>query len=546
MPLLLSAASLDTALFREVDAVIRKEMRTYEVHGAAAAVFNEKSILWQKAFGFDDENEKRLASLDSPYRIGGLTELWVAALVLQFSDEKKLDLTAPVTRYLPDLRLADGNEKRLTLTHLLTHHSGLPLDWYGEKNDLKNLLTILGKERLLAPPGTRHLRSVIDYELIGHLLERFSGKSLDLLLEERLFLPLGMNRSHLARSDCRDSQTGPGWRSGDKDILRFEDPPCRARAAGGGISTIYDMSRFMQMLFNDGWTGAGRILSHESVARMLSATHRFPGDIAFSPTFGGYHDYFPFSAPNFAAIGTAGGFVTLVAAFPGHKLGILIFGNTESFVLGAPNASSHILALLGKSIGITTPPVPPERPVTPADIERLRPLQGRYVGNRVMVDVTIEKDKPVVHWGTLTLTMVPVSPTRFRLAQKLFFWIKEYYIDLKESPDRSVVALLSVQLDEYGFPLSVFHRPPPITYPDSVKSFIGGYRPVPASAKLAARTRYDAFQIRWDGPWLIAETNREKILLAPCGENTLCTNDAVIRFSPNGSQIGAIVFEKWF
>lgn len=521
-------------------------MRTYEVHGAVAAIFDEKQILWQKAFGYDDEQERRPASLETPYRIGGLTELWIAALVLQLAEQGKIDINAPIARYLPDLRFADGNEKKLTLIHLLTHHSGFPLDWFGDKNDLKSLLVVLAQERLLAPPGARHLRSVIDYELIGHLLERLTGKSLDLLLEERLFLPLGMNRSRLARSDCHDPEAEPGWQVRGKEVMRFEDPPCRARAAAGGISTLYDMSRFFQMLFNDGWTGAGRILSHGSVARILSATNRLPGDIAFTPTFGGYSDYFPFSAHNFAAIGTAGGFVTLAAAFTEQKVALLVFGNTGSFVLGAPKAASHILSLLGRPLGITPPPVPPTRAATPADIERLRPLQGRYLGNRMMVDVTIEGDKPVVRWGNLTLTMTPVSPTRFRLTKELFFWVKEYYIELKELPDRSVVALLSVQLDDYGFPISVFRRPPPAAYPEGIKKFLGGYRPVPASEKRTAQTRYDAFQLRWDGPWLIAETHREKILVTPCGENALCTNDAAMHFFSGGARIGELIFEKWF
>ncbi len=543
---MLSAASFDARIFGEVDAAIRKEMRAYEVHGVAAVIFDERQILWQKAFGSDDEHGKRPASLETPYRIGGLTELWIAVLVLQLADQEKLDLDAPVIRYLPELRLADGSEKKITLTHLLTHHSGLPLDWYGEKNEIKSLLAVLAEDRLLAPPGTRHFRSVIDYELLGHLLERLTGKSLDMLLEERLFLPLGMNKSRLAPGDCRDPEAGPGWHIYDKEVLRFEDPPCRARAAGGGISTIHDMSRFMQMLFNDGWTSVGRILSHEAVERILTTTQRLPGDIAFAPTFGGFSDYFPFSAHNFAAIGTAGGLVTIAAAFPRQKVGLLIFGNTDSFLLGAPKATSHILSLLGRPFGIMTPPVPPARPVTPADIERLRPLQGRYIGNRVMVDVTVEDGKPTVRWGSLALTMIPVSPTRFRLVKDLFFWVKEYYIELKELPDRSVVALLSVQLDEYGFPISVFRRPPPVAYPEGIQKFIGGYRPIPPSAKQAVKTRYDAFQIRWDDRWLIAETHREKILVVPCGKNALCTNDAVIHLSNDGARIGELTFEKWF
>ncbi len=533
--------------FAEIDATIRKEMNAYDVHGAVAAVFDNNSILWQKAFGYDDAAHNKPAALNTPYRIGGLTMLWTATIVLQLAERGKVKLDDPVKKYLPEFKLRGGAEKGITVRHLLSNHSGLPIEWYRENDDRAPLFEYLKNEHPIAKPGTRYLRSMLDYEVIGHLIERVSGKSLDSLFENNLFLPLGMNDSRLAGKNCADPTAGKGFILRDKKVKRFENPSCRSRATAGGISTVYDLSRFMQALFNGGWTGSGRILNDASLKQLFS--NQYPGnpdDLAFKSALGYYADYFPIAEKNIAAIGSMDGFVTVIAALPDRKTGFIALGNTDSFILGAPKTASRAVTLLGLLHGMKPSALPETRPMEKSDIERLRNCAGRYVGNGFAVDVTMAGDTPLVTMGNQEMTLAPVSKNRFRLVKQLFFWMKEYYIELREQPDGSVAAVLSVQLEEYGFPIMVFRRPPETNYPAGVAAFIGGYRPKSMPKGMAERIRFPEFQIRWDGKWLVAETNREKVIVTPAAADTLLADTMNIHFAKGSATIGGITYEKWF
>lgn len=125
-----------------------------------------------------------LASLT---KVIGLTTISMMAV-----DEGKLDLDAPVQRYLPEFRGAHKNE--VTIRHLLTHSSGLPA-WrplYTETTTRQAALALADTTPLDTVPGARFVYSDLGAIILGQVIERIYGERLDTLLHERVFGPLGM------------------------------------------------------------------------------------------------------------------------------------------------------------------------------------------------------------------------------------------------------------------------------------------------------------------------------------------------------------------
>jgi CubicO group peptidase (beta-lactamase class C family) len=120
-------------------------------------------------------------------------------------DEGRLDLDAPVQRYLPEF--AGPNKDRVTIRHLLTHSSGLPA-WrplWREAHDRESALALVDTTPLDTIPGTRFVYSDLGAITLMQVVERITGERIDRSLERRVFVPLGMTATrYLPPSSWRD------------------------------------------------------------------------------------------------------------------------------------------------------------------------------------------------------------------------------------------------------------------------------------------------------------------------------------------------------
>ena len=140
---------------------------------------------------------------DTLYVLGSVTKTYTATALMRLVAEGRVELDAPVRRYVPELRLADEQAAaEVTVLNLLNHTSGL--DWRidvdtGEGDDaLAREVAKLAELKLVAPPGARASYSQAGYNLAGRIVEKVTGLTYERAVASLLLEPLGLSHSFFA------------------------------------------------------------------------------------------------------------------------------------------------------------------------------------------------------------------------------------------------------------------------------------------------------------------------------------------------------------
>ena len=248
--------------------------------GTVAYILTDKRTLYHKAFGFRCVKPKRLPMLQTTlFDLASLTKpIVVGTLCMQLVENGALFLNAPAARYLSEFKHAN-----VTLTHLLTHTSGLPawLPLYLRAPSRETVISYLAEVALESQPGEKAVYSCLGYIVLGKLLERVTGQSLDKLAQERIFTPLGMvstrfNPPRSCREGCAATEDSNSferrmvnyerydWREG---VIIGQVHDENAHFLGGvsgnaGLfSTSTDLGKFCRALMDNG----GALLRPESL-----------------------------------------------------------------------------------------------------------------------------------------------------------------------------------------------------------------------------------------------------------------------------------------
>ncbi len=287
-----------------IDGAVAESIQRKELPGAVVLVARRGGVVWRKAYGARALVPAREEmTTDTVFDLASLTKVVAtstSALILV--ERGKLRLSDPVSRYIPELK-GEGRE-RITVEHLLTHRSGYAPDfdlsdqWQGHEEMLKRLYV----EPLRSAPGARFVYSDIGMIVLGEVIGRVSGESLDVFARKNIFEPLGMKDTGFRRILPERTMSGPnpaadayskriaptesvrGMKSylggvGDagavgQTMLRGQvhDPTANRMGGVAGhaglFSTADDLAVFCQMILNGGEYNGARILSPLGVAEM--------------------------------------------------------------------------------------------------------------------------------------------------------------------------------------------------------------------------------------------------------------------------------------
>jgi len=258
-----------------IDEVMDKAIREGKIPGAVVLIGSPEKIIYRKAFGNRSVEPERLPMTeDTIFDVASLTKaVATTTAVMQLVEQGKLKLDAPVSRYWPAFK-ANG-KSRITVRQLLTHYSGLRPDldcghaWSGYKKAMKMIVA----EKPVSRPGKDYMYSDINFEVLGELVRRVSGKPLDVYCADKIFRPLGMvdtgfNPSEKFRERIAPTQYYKGrmLRGEVHDPTSFNMGGVAGHA--GLFSTAEDLSLFARMLLKGGSINGVKILGPHTVEEM--------------------------------------------------------------------------------------------------------------------------------------------------------------------------------------------------------------------------------------------------------------------------------------
>jgi CubicO group peptidase (beta-lactamase class C family) len=274
------------ALMKPAFDVIEKAIADRAFPGATLAV-GYRGKLSVHAFGKQKYDAKSPAiNADTMYDIASLTKVVVTTTLVEKLLEgdfpSPLNLDAPIERYLPEWTKGPQPEWRhkVTVRHLMTHTSGLPpfKEYWRTSTSKQETLSRIFAEPLEYEPGTKVVYSDLGIILMAEIIQRLTGKPLDVLANESIFGPLGMKYSMYNPPKATWPEIAPTEFDSQlrHRILQGEVHDENAFAIGGvsghaGVfSTAGDLAVFCQMLLNGGVYGHQRILKRATIAEFTA------------------------------------------------------------------------------------------------------------------------------------------------------------------------------------------------------------------------------------------------------------------------------------
>ncbi|MBR0551799.1 serine hydrolase domain-containing protein [Stakelama marina] len=283
-------------------------------------------VLVDRGFGEANREWGIANGVDTRFRLGSLTKQFTAALVLKLVDDGKVDLDAPIARYLDD---APAGWAKVSVRDLLAHTSGIPnfttMDgfdaWAMTAREPNEIVGFFRGQPLDFAPGSRFEYSNSNYEVLGLLLQRVTGRAYGALLHDRLFAPLGLGDSGLDSDALVLPHRAAGYRWRDGALVRARGISISVPWAAGGVySTSHDLLDWARALYG------GRVLSAESLAAM---TRKGPGDYGLGQEVGAFRGHRLIEHE-----GRIEGYSSYLGYLPDWKLTVVVLSNVSDTPAG--------------------------------------------------------------------------------------------------------------------------------------------------------------------------------------------------------------------
>ena len=267
-----AASSAAPVRLTAVDSIIQQAIADHNIPGAVLVVGHDGKIIYRKAYGARSlEPRRELMTVDTIFDMASLTKVVATTTaVMQLVELGKVRLNDPVTKYLPDF--AQNGKEDITIRQLLTHYSGLApdIELTPAFDSKESAFRLAFSEAPTQAPGSGFIYSDTNFIMLGALVEKMSGETLDVYTAKRVFQPLKMTHTRFLPPAAWKPKIAPTEYDEHEHMLRgvVHDP--RAQRMGGvaghaGLfSTGDDLAKFAQALLN----GGDGILSSLAVTKM--------------------------------------------------------------------------------------------------------------------------------------------------------------------------------------------------------------------------------------------------------------------------------------
>lgn len=277
-------------LGRWYERYLRSEAEKLKIRGLGVALID--SLGQDSYFCLGDAGKGRKVDEGSVFDIGSTSKLLMPIAVMKLVDQGRMELDAPVARYVPEftLKSPSGSSTAITIRSLLTHESGLPSDilegWEPEApggragttgKEYRQIVGLLNRTKATREPWMQNSYSNAAFSLLAVAVERASGQDYAEFVRREILLPWGMTDSGFAY----DGLDPAGIAQGFSKRKEMPVPYIRDLPAGLFCSSARDMARFARGLLGD-QAGAGKVLKPSSIMELWKVQN---GGVSFDLDF---------------------------------------------------------------------------------------------------------------------------------------------------------------------------------------------------------------------------------------------------------------------
>lgn len=299
-------------------------MQLLEQHNklwASVSVFHEGKPLFSGATGYVDVDMKTRSNTSTVYRIGSITKMYTAVLVLQLEEENKLSLNDPLSKYYPLVQ----NAESITLEQMLRHRSGifsitedsLYMAFNTQKHTKTEILNKIYSYPSVFEPGSQTTYSNSNYVLLAYIIEEVTGKDFNTNLQQRIAEPLGLKQTAVG------GKVNP-WHN-EAMSVKFDNKSWVADAetdmsvpggAGAMVSTPEELNRFIVALFQ------GKLIQNETLDKMIKLEENFGYGIFAMPFY---------ESKGYGHTGGIDGYRSALVYFPDSQWSVAVCVNAPNF-----------------------------------------------------------------------------------------------------------------------------------------------------------------------------------------------------------------------
>lgn len=266
---------LDAGRTATMDFLMERAISNKMIAGGVVVIGNRDGILYSMSSGGLHSGTGASHPTDRTiFDVASLTKvLATTPAIMKLLEDGRVSLLDPVTRWFPEFE-GSGRED-ITILNLLTHTSGLDDTTFSPNEPFSAAIGKAVVRKTPHLPGYRFRYADINFILLGELVHRVTGTTLDTFCREHLYAPLGMNDTMFLPPRERSARIAPTYREGHElptGIVQDENARHLGGVAGhaGLFSTAFDLSLFARLVLGGGSLDGKRIFSEQVVTQMTA------------------------------------------------------------------------------------------------------------------------------------------------------------------------------------------------------------------------------------------------------------------------------------
>jgi CubicO group peptidase (beta-lactamase class C family) len=386
--------------YHDLEKVVLDELKQTNTPGAAVAIVSGDRVIYAKGFGMSNVETGDTVTPEMLFRVGSITKMLTATVLVSLSEEGKIALDAPVGDFVKGL---DTRLSRLTAHQLLSHSAGI-IDFahtccaQDESALAAEIRGAKDADYFFTEPGRIFSYSNPSYHIAGYIIQELTGKLYADAMDERLFKPLGMTRTTYRPTVAMTfplSQGHDAAGTAKPTVVRPFVNNVGDWPSGYAYTNVSDLARFVIAFMNDGRIDGKQVLSPSVIATLSTAYVDVPFSWDVPPGFfegAKYgHGFFIQEHRGVHLLhhgGTINGFGAFVVVVPEHQFAVIIFANRTGAILSKS---------LEKALELSLPLKPklkePRKQVMPMTLAEMENYTGTYVNGALKIELLVRDGK---------------------------------------------------------------------------------------------------------------------------------------------------------